>query len=367
MAVRYVRVKPSSDMFSPAVRPTGNLAIVGPATSGTDGVPVQVTQPTAAVAGFGAADQSLLTKALLAAFRQDPGPSQIWAVKSGADIAGALAAVEDLDVQFVVVAGSALDATTGQVSGTIGKLLAHVVAVSKDGDGKERMGVAMLAKNSADPSVLTATLTSDRMIYIAHKSDDDVAAAVAAATAGFAPGVSMVLKPVSVDSAPFSSAEIDRLNGGAESDDQPPRGSGVNWLVDPPLFPGKGMYLGEGYTGNSAGNKYIDVTRTIDDVSFRLKARLIKAVGALRISRSGLRSLVVQMDAVLAPLVADEVIEGYGITIPILDLLDTDPTALDEAQRKRIDDAQTSRLAEVLVTIDYAGAMHRISINLKFV
>ena len=40
--------------------------------------------------------------------------------------------------------------------------------------------------------------------------------------------------------------------------------------------------MGEGYTGNPGGKKYIDIVRTIDDVSFRLKAQLIKSIGAIR-------------------------------------------------------------------------------------
>ncbi|MFE5923678.1 hypothetical protein [Streptomyces sp. NPDC056468] len=365
MPVRYVRVNPVVDMFAPVVRPTGNLAIVGEAANGTDGVPVQVTSPTDATARFGGPEVSALTKALHVAFEQAPGPSQVWGVKAGADVTGALAAVEDLNVQFVVVAGTALDADSGQDDGSIGKLAAHVKAVSQNGDGKERMGVAMLARDSADPSVVQGKLAMDRMVYVAHKSADDVAAAVAAVIAGHGPSVSMVLKPVGVTSGSFTAAEIDKING-AETDSTPPAGQGVTWLVDPPLLPGAGVHLGEGYTGNPNGSKYIDVVRTVDDVSFRLKARLIKAVGTLRISRSGLRSLVLQMDSVLGPLVADEVIEGYVVTIPLLRLLDADPATLSKEQRGEIDQAQTERLAQVLVSVDYAGAMHRISIDLKF-
>jgi len=51
--------------------------------------------------------------------------------------------------------------------------------------------------------------------------------------------------------------------------------------------------------------------RTIDDISFRLKATLIQAIGNLRISRSGLRALVSEMTAVLEPLRQREVIESY--------------------------------------------------------
>jgi hypothetical protein len=368
MAVRYVRVTSDGDPFSPAVRPTGNVAVVGAAPIGTADVPVQVATPTEAATAFGSPDtpgNSVLTRALVALFRQTPGANQVWGVRTGADVATALIEVEKLDVQFVVVAGITLDATTGGTTGPIGKLLSHVTSVSNTADGKERMGVVMLAKNATDPTVVKDTLVSDRMVYVAHRSDDDVAAAVAGAIAGRDPSVSMVLKPVSVASDPFTSANIDAING-SEGPSSPPAGKGVNWLVDPPLIPGGGVFLGEGYTGNPGGKKYIDVLRTVDDVSFRLKARLMQAIGTLRISRSGLRGLLVQIEAVLNPLVSADVIEGYVITIPVLRLLDADPATLSAAQLQQINDAQVQRLAEVLISIDYAGAIHRISITLTF-
>jgi hypothetical protein len=124
--------------------------------------------------------------------------------------------------------------------------------------------------------------------------------------------------------------------------------------------------MGEAYTGNPGGKKYIDIVRTIDDVSFRLKARLIKSIGSLRISRSGLRTLVAQMEAVLNPLVSNEVIEGYDIVVPILIMLDKDPASLTEAERTQINNAQSERVVEVLIAVDYAGAIHRLAITLKF-
>jgi hypothetical protein len=175
----------------------------------------------------------------------------------------------------------------------------------------------------------------------------------------------MLLKQVAITSAPFTSAEVDAING-SETFASGPAGKGVNWLTTPALIPGGGVYLGEGYTGNPGGKKYIDVVRTVDDVSFKLKARLIRSVGTLRISRSGLRSLVVQMEAVLDPLVAAGIIESHDVVVPILDLLDADPASLTPAQLQAINDAQNNRVVEVLAAVDYAGAVHRIAITMKF-
>ncbi|MEV4559245.1 hypothetical protein AB0K51_19960 [Kitasatospora sp. NPDC049285] len=385
MAVRYINVKSNVEMFSPVVRATGNVAVIGTAASGTDGKVVPVTSPSGAAAEFGPATvpdpadptkqkaNSSLTAALVTLFGQSPGPAQVFGVKvnggatgSVADPTAALTAIEDLDVQFVVLAATPLDANSGAANGAVTRLAAHVTAVSDHGgEGRERMGVAMLAKDSADPAPVAGTLASDRMIYIAHRSDEDAAAAVAGTVAGYPPHVSVLLKQVMINSAPFSVADINKINQSEQFGD-PPKGNGVNWLVHPALLPGSGVYLGEGYTGNPAGMKFVDVQRTVDDVSFKLKARLIQAVGSLRISRSGLRALVVQLEAVLDPLVRGEVIEGYAIDVPVLDLLDADPAALTPAQLAVIQNAQTQRLAEVLVSVDYAGAIHRIALTLNF-
>jgi hypothetical protein len=125
--------------------------------------------------------------------------------------------------------------------------------------------------------------------------------------------------------------------------------------------------MGEGYTGNpGGGKKYIDIVRTIDNTSFLLKAQLIKSIGNVRVSRSGLRVLGAQMEAILDPLVRQGVIEGYDIVIPILILLDRDPASLTPSELQQISDAQSQRVVEVLVSVDYAGAIHRLSLTLKF-
>ena len=230
------------------------------------------------------------------------------------------------------------------------------------------LGVAMLAKGLADitgSNVLSGTLANERMVYVAHKSDQDVAAAVTGAIAGWPPNTSMLLKQVSVDNTPFTYTEIDAING-TEVFTSGPAGKGVNWLVHPALIPGSGVYLGEGYTGNPAGKKYIDIVRTIDDISFKLKARLIRYIGVAQISRSGLRALVLQMEAELDPQVAAGVINSYSIVVPILNLLDLPPASLSDQQLQAIHDAEAQRVIQVLITVEYAAAIHRLAITLKF-
>jgi hypothetical protein len=374
MAVRYVRVKAIADMFAPAVRAFGNIAVVGPvgnappATTPAASVPTAFSNPVDAQATF----PGPLGDSIAMTFNQSPGPSLVYGVRVNGgtpDWAAALAAVGTLDVQIVVLANTPVDATTASSTGQGGaltQLANHVTSVSNTGDdGKERIGVAMLESGSTNVGLVAGVLASERMVYIAHKSTQDAAAAVAGTIAGYEPHISLLLKPVSINTGLFTATEIDALNG-SETFSSPPAGQGVNWLTDPVLIPGHGVYMGEGYTGQPGGKKFVDIVRTIDDVSFRLKAQLIYTIGSLRISRAGLRTLIAQVEAVLDPLVRGEVIEGYDIVVPILTLLDKDPAKLTASELQQINDAQTQRLVEMLVSVDYAGAIHRIALNLKF-
>lgn len=375
MAVQYIRVNPVSELFSPAVRAYGNIAIIGEATAGPTNAPTPFTNPTDAAAMF----PGTLSTSIAMAFQQTPGPTLVYGVRTATPAAGsddwttALAAVSALDVQLVVLANIPLNATTAAPGtgttpdGAILQLSNHVSTVSTTGgDGKERMGVAMLPKVLPNSTIdLSHVIANERMVYIIHKSDQDAAAAVAGTIAGYEPSVSLLLKPVNIVTDLFTPAEISTING-AETFSSGPAGQGVNWFASPSLLPGRGIYMGEGYTGNPGGKKYIDIVRTIDDVSFQLKARLIQSIGALRISRSGLRSLVAQMEAVLEPYVSNEVIESYDITVPILVLLDKDPATLTATELTIIQNAQSDRVVEVLIAVEYAGAIHRLAITLKF-
>ena len=294
-----------------------------------------------------------LGNAVRKAFEQTPGPTTVWAVRlANNDLDGALAEVAKLDVQIVTIANTPLKTSSLP---SIEKLSAHVISVSNTGgDGKERIGVAML-ENGADASVVSGPMSNARMVMVAHKSNEDAAAAVAGTIAGYEPHISLLLKQVSLSmDTLFSDAEIDAFNTAR-----------VNWLTDPSLIPGKGLFMGEGYT-LGADIPYIDIIRTIDDISFRLKAQLIRSIGDLRVSRSGLRTLVSQMTAVLEPLKQREVIEAYDVFLPLLVLLDKDPNSLTDAELQQINNAQNERTVDVIISVDYAGAIHRLNITLKF-
>ncbi len=73
------------------------------------------------------------------------------------------------------------------------------------------------------------------------------------------------------------------------------------------------------------------------------------------------------MEAVLDPLVADQVIESYTITVPILVMLDKPEADRTRLERDQINAAQSDRLVTVITDVDYAGAIHRLSVSLNLV
>lgn len=382
MTVRYITVTPVTNMFKPATRSFGDIAIIGNTDADAQGpkkTPVPITNPDSVTYGSSSGNglpvddpgnptsnisppwfYGDLGTSVRIAFNQTPGPTKVWAVRMDSSdtdpLASALAEVAKLNVQIVTLANTPLNSASGSTE--IAALAGHVNSVSNNGgDGKECIGVAMLGNNvtvgTANP--VTSAMSIDRMVMVAHRSNEDAAAAAAGTIAGYEPHISLLLKQVSLEMNDlFSDSEIDDFNNAR-----------INWLTDPALLPGKGIFMGEGYT-LGADMPYIDIVRTIDDISFRLKAMLIRSIGNLRVSRSGLRALSSQITAVLEPLQQRGVIEGYDVFFSLLVLLDKEPADLTDAELQQIANAQNSRVVDAIVSVDYAGAIHRLNITLKF-
>ncbi|MFI2206800.1 hypothetical protein ACH47Z_40025 [Streptomyces sp. NPDC020192] len=336
---------PPAPPSPPTAAPTFTLTLDTP-LSATYPAGSKVTQES---------DSDLL-RAIRTAFAQTPPPTVVWGVPvdhASPQWDDGLTKVDKLDVQIVLLANTPLNATTVD---TLAVLKQHVTADL--GDGKERIGVAMLdrAVPQGDlKTLVTPPVIDERMVLIAHKSNDDVAAALAGVIAGYEPHISLLLKPISIAMTDvFSDTEIDGLNDVL-----------VNWVTRPVLLPGQALYLGEGYTSDASHDKkYVDIVRTLDDINFRIKAALIEVIGNLRTSRVGLRAVETIVQSVLAPLVARQVIEDFSIVIPLLTLLDKDPADLSAAEAQEISDARASRLVDMTVQVVYAGAIHRLKIDL---
>ena len=261
MTVRYVRVNPVSDLFAPAVRAYGNIAIVGTVTP-PNPAPPTCSSSTSRSSFTDPAEARRRAPGRSATPSRSPSPSPPGRPRSPASGSTTqhptgttgLAVLATQDVQIVALADAPLDATTGATDGSVRALADHVVSVSNTGgDGMERMGVAMLAKGATDPTVVTGALVSERMVYVAHKSDEDVAAAVAGTIAGYEPHISMLLKPVDVDQRRRSPPPRSTQLNGSETLRHPARRAraSTGWSTRR-CIPGQGIYLGEGYTGDPA-------------------------------------------------------------------------------------------------------------------
>ncbi|WP_051804859.1 hypothetical protein [Streptomyces griseus] len=311
------------------------------------------------VVGLGLSD---LAASIALAFRQTPPPTRVWGLEVAFESpvwSTAFTAAEDVPAQIVVLANTPLNEAANNTTHPVESLADHVIKVSNTGgDGSERIGVAML-----DPALTQAkqvalnkgSIHDNRMVLVAHKSDEDAAAAVAGVIAGHEPHVSLLLKPLSIEMPQlFTAEEIQKYYDNS-----------INWVTSPVLLPGHGLYLGEGLTASPSGNKkYIDIVRTLDDIGFRVKAALIEAVGDVRIDRPGLRTVVTLVQSVLSPLVSRGVIESYVIHIPLLVLLERDRATLGPEEIEQIGAGRSGRNVDMEVSVVYAGVIHQIAVKL---
>jgi hypothetical protein len=303
-----------------------------------------------------------LAAAISLAFRQTPPPTRVWGLGvafNGPVWSTAFTAAKDVPAQIVVLANTPLNEQPS-TDHPVELLAKHVIEVSNSGgDGSERIGVAMLdpeLTQNQQVALNKGSIHSNRMVLVAHKSEtDDVAAAVAGVIAGHEPHISLLLKPVSIEMPElFTATEIQKYYDNS-----------INWVTSPVILPGHGLYLGEGLTASPSGNKgYIDIVRTLDDISFRIKAALIEAVGDLRIDRPGLRTVVTLVQSVLSPLVTRGVIEDYAIHIPLLVLLERERATLNADELEQIGNGRSGRSVDMEVSVVYAGVIHQIAVKL---
>src|SRR5215467_10045603 len=137
MPVKYIDVTAISDLFVPATRAFGDIAIVGKGAAGSAAsAPAEFTNPADAITAYPSGTPNTLTDlagAIAIAFRQTPPPTTVWGVQVDAtnpDWDGALAQVANLSVQIVVLANTPLNQANAAL---VGKLANHVATVSNTG------------------------------------------------------------------------------------------------------------------------------------------------------------------------------------------------------------------------------------------
>jgi hypothetical protein len=376
-AFPFIEVNISTKGLQPAAqRSPGVIAVVGVggSTATTENVPTVIGSVEEATAAFGAT--GALTSSLTIALKQNPRASKIYGVRAAAGTppkyAEALSALEGADdVTFVSLAG---EADVGGANEKLKALLKHVEDSSSAGN--KRIGVAMvdpLILKSATPNYvdnvkakyLSVKSTVSRLVLVAARgavdANDqtaDVATAAMSAIAGYAPHISPVLKPIfglriPVESQ-FGASEIKKL-----SDEN------IIPIIDPALIPGESLHFAEGrcYT-TLADLLYVDTIRMLDQVDFELKAGLIGSVGDARITKAGMLSVKVRTEAILEVLMRNEVIAGYSVQIPVLDVLSIPEAARSPADNKMIADARSTRVVDMIVSITYGPAVHFLKVTL---
>lgn len=382
-AYPFIEVKIDTSGLQPvAQRSPGVIAIVGAADQGTGvvGQPYQIdtfdqaAELFASRAANNAVIPTPLYSSLATAMRQDPKPSKIYGVRSnGNDYAAALAGLEAADdVTFVALANEvAVGAAAGGGAAATGLMALKQHVEDMSAQGQKRIGVAMVDPAVAKSSTYVADVTSDaqgvgllrsdssRMIVVAARgATTDAAAAAMAAIAGYAPQISMVLKRVRDVSMPlagqYSPTEIKQLSE-----------AGIIPIIDPALIVGSSLHFAEGRTFTSdASLLYIDVVRVLDDIDFRLRAGLIGMIGDARITKAGMTRVKTRVEGILGPLKRNAVIDDFNIDIPVLNVLNLPESTWTPTDTDIVVTARANRTVDLLVTITYGPAVHRLLVTL---
>ncbi|MFE2108157.1 hypothetical protein ACFXAF_20160 [Kitasatospora sp. NPDC059463] len=372
-AYPFVDIEIDKSGLTPRVQPSsGVIAIVGTTPDGASGgtaavnVPYVVTTPDEARALFG--QDTVLQKGLLLALTQDRLPQKIYGVRTkGTDHAAGLAALEAVDDVSVVCLAGVTDIGTDTPPAGLLALRAHVEEISAK--GLRRIGVAMIdpkVEKAPDyvakvvtPALLKLRSDSGRMVLVAARgADGDVAAAAAAVIAAHPPHVSLLLKQVKGVRIPkekqYGPSEIIELSK-----------AGLNPVIDPALIAGEGLHLAEGQTFTAdPAYGYIDLRRIVDHVEFLLRAGLIGSVGDARITRTGLTMLKQRTEGILGGLLRESVIAGFGVRIPVLEVLGRPEAEWTQADRDAVHAAREQRAVDVQTSITYGPAVHRLHVKL---
>lgn len=383
-AFPFVEVRIDTSALQPiAQRAPGVVAVVGVTPNGANGGSATVNTPFAvdaldtAAALFskvtdGVAASTPLYDSLVLALLQDPKPSKVYGVRA-ANADGYAAALSSLeaadDVTFVSLANEpAVGAAAAGNTPAKGQLALKAHVENMSAGGQKRIGFAMVdpaeAKSptyAADVATAYDDVKSDtsRMVLIAARgAKTDAATAAMAAIAGYEPHISAVLKPVRGVKMPteeqYAPGEIRALS---EAQIVP--------LIEPSLIVGEVLRFAEGrcFTGD-ASQLYIDIVRTLDDLDYRLKAGLVGSVGDARITKAGMTLVKMRTDGILEPLKRRAVIANYVIQIPVLDVLNVPESSWTEGDKALVAEARANRSVDMLVTVTYGPAVHRLRVTL---
>lgn len=379
-AFPYIQVTIDTSAMQPVPqRAPGVIAVVGVSTAGSAAAntPLVVSDANDAADKFASRDATgvviptPLYSSLVLAFEQDPQPQKVYAVKVAADgEAAGLVALEGVDdvtlVSLANVSALGKAATDTTAATSLLALKDHIERVSAA--GSRRIGVAMVDPTIARSTTYATTVATQyaslqssdgRIILVAARgAAQDVATAAMAAIAGYAPYVSILLKPIAGVTMPlasqYSASEIKALSE-----------ANINPIIDPSLIDGDGLYFGEGRTFSSDPTRlFVDTVRLLDDLEFKLKAALIGLIGDARITKSGLVRVKMRIESVLEPLEDQGVLSGFDIVIPVLDIVSRPTSTWSAGDTAAVTTARANRAVDVQVSVKYGPAVHRLNVTL---
>lgn len=87
-------------------------------------------------------------------------------------------------------------------------------------------------------------------------------------------------------------------------------------------------------------------------------------IGDARITKAGLSGVKARTEGILGPLQRAAVIDGFEVTIPVLDILFVPEAARSPADVNAIETARANRQVDMVVSITYGPAVHHLLVTL---
>jgi hypothetical protein len=177
--------------------------------------------------------------------------------------------------------------------------------------------------------------------------------------AGYPAQVSAVLKPVLglqiATAQKYTPSEIIGLSN-----------ANVIPVIDPALIPGDGLFLAEGRTFTSDADLLdLDTVRVLDAADFALKAGLIGTIGDARITKAGLMSVQLRTEAILGTMAQADMVAGYTVRIPVLDILSLPESSWSPAEADSVSTARQTRSVAMDVALELSGVVHHLLVTLN--
>lgn len=240
------------------------------------------------------------------------------------------------------------------------RLRDHLVSTATG--SKPRLGITGMAKDDASVTTPVATLAYHKIILVAHKSLADVSAIVAGVISTLQPWQSThtraVIGDISDDN--FTDNEYDVTFKGAQ----------VIALYNSQYNTGTTFRIFESTTlSNDGFLKYIDASRVVLDVDFKVKAALSNPslLQDLKLGTTqGVSKLRTALNVLLNGMVNIGEINSYIAVIPLAQIVAKPASERTTEETQRLNLAVSTRTFDVDIDIVYEGQTHYLNTVISF-